>query len=389
MKIKTLLSFAIVMAFVLSSCLKDQVDVKYSIYTDEEYQIVQSVLDLPNDKIDYQVELPQHMLGIGMKPPQIHNAKATLGRVLFYDTKLSKTQTVSCASCHKQELAFSDDKAKSEGFNGELTFRNSLALGSVPNFESSYGGGTSFSGTRQQFFWDERAHTIQQQSVLTIQDDIEMGMDMNELEDRLREQDYYEVLFNKAYGNSQINGTRITEALEEFINAMVSTQSRFDEGMTTANGVEQNNFANFTEKENLGKNLFIQHCSSCHGSNMSVSPESVANNGLDLEYEDKGIGALTNINSDNGKFKVPFLRNIALTGPYMHDGRFETLEEVVEHYNSGLQNHPNLDHRLRNNNGEPKQLNLNEEEKEALVNFLNTLTDERLVADARYADPFK
>jgi len=387
MKVKTLLSAAIAIAVVLSSCLKDDVNVRYSIYSDEEYQAIQSILDIPNDKIDYQVQLPQHMTNIGMRAPEINDAKALLGRVLFYDTRLSKNQTVSCASCHKQELAFSDDKAFSEGFNGELTLRNSLALGSVPNFESSYDGGTTLSGTRQLFFWDERAHTIQEQSALTIQDDIEMGLPMPELVTRLSSLDYYEVLFNKAYRSPQVTAEKVTEALEEFINAMVSTQSRFDEGMRNVNG-EHQPFVNFSSEENLGKQLFLQHCASCHGSNMSISPENVANNGLDLEYDDKGVGALNNNPLDNGKFKVPFLRNIALTAPYMHDGRFKTLEEVVEHYNSGLQNHPNLDPHLHNGN-QPKQLNLSEEEKSALVAFLNTLTDEKLVADARYADPFK
>lgn len=389
MKSKTILLLSLTFFIFLSSCLKDDVEVTYSVYTDEDYSTIQESLNLPNDRVDYLVELPEHMLKIGMKPPTINHAKATLGRVLFYDKKLSINETVSCASCHKQELAFSDDKAFSEGFDGELTLRNSLALGSVPNFKSSYDGGSSLTGTTQQFFWDERAHSIQRQSELTIQDDIEMGMPMDELVTRLSGIDYYEILFRKAYNSNSIDEEKITNALEEFINAMVSTNSRFDEGMSASNTDENADFTNYSTKENRGKNLFIQHCSSCHGSNMSVSPENVANNGLDLEYTDLGVGGITNTPNDIGKFKVPFLRNIALTAPYMHDGRFETLEEVLDHYSENIQPNQNLDHRLRENNGSPVRINFSEEDKSDVIAFLETLTDEVLVSDARYADPFK
>ena len=180
MKIYSLLSL-LTLSLILSSCLKDEVNVQYTVYNEEDYTVLQQVLNIENDKIDYVVELPQHMTRLGMRSPNINNNKALLGRVLFYDKQLSKNLSVSCASCHKQELAFSDDKAFSEGFDGELTLRNSLALGSVANFESSYDGGSSLSGKTQQFFWDERAHSIQQQSSLTIEDNIEMGMSMNNL----------------------------------------------------------------------------------------------------------------------------------------------------------------------------------------------------------------
>ncbi|MCG8327255.1 MAG: c-type cytochrome [Chitinophagales bacterium] len=391
MKTKTLLSLVLILAFTLSSCLKDNVDVSYSIYTDDEYETLSSILNLPNNKIDYLVKLPAHMSEIGMVSPSIDDAKATLGRVLFYDTKLSKNEAVSCASCHKQELAFSDDKALSEGFEGELTFRNSLALGSVPNFKSSYGGGSSLFGVNQQFFWDERAHSIRAQSVQTIQDDIEMGMDMSELVTRLSGVDYYDILFTKAYGNFNVTEQKITDALEEFINAMVSVNTRFDDAMDISQNGAEGNFALFNAEENLGKALFIQHCSACHGTNMSVSPRSVANNGLEIDYEDKGVGNITLNEEDEGKFKVPFLRNIALTAPYMHDGRFATLEEVVEHYNSGIKPHANLDDTLRDllNPAYPKRLNLSDDEKDALIAFLHTLTDRELMADAKFADPFK
>lgn len=390
MKTRTLLSLFALLSLSLVSCVKDNVDVRNIVYTDDEYAAISTVLNLPNDRVSFEVSLPQHMKNLGMTPPAISDAKATLGRVLFYDKQLSRNLSVSCASCHQQDLAFADSKRFSEGFNGELTLRNSLALGSVANFKSSYEGGSTFNGQQQFFFWDERAHSIQEQSALTLQDNIEMGMDLNDLCQRLSEEEYYRVLFRKAYGTDVIQPALVTEALQEFVNAIVSTSTRFDEGISSVNGDPFRNFPNYTQAENMGRNLFVQHCSSCHGANMSISPEKVANNGLDEVYGDEGVGGITNQLEDIGKFKVPFLRNIALTAPYMHDGRFATLEEVVEHYNSGIKMSSNLDFRLRNGDGSaPLRLNLTQQEKDALVAFLNTLTDEALVIANRFSDPFK
>lgn len=387
LRVFSLLIFASLIT--LTSCLKDKVEVVHQHYTDEDYATLQAAsLDLPRDLVSYQVNLPKHMTANNLRPPQISDAKATLGRVLFYDKKLSQNNSVSCASCHKQDIAFSDDVALSEGFNGELTKRNSLALGSVANFESSYGG-SSFGGPRAGFFWDERAHTIAQQSNLTIQDNIEMGMSMQVLPSKLAAEPYYQVLFRKAYGDETITANRITESLQEFVNSIFSTQSPFDEGMNRHFNAH-NNFTNFSPKENLGKQLFNQNCSSCHGTDMSSAVETIANNGLDAVYEDPGVGGVTNRPSDVGKFKVPFLRNIELTGPFMHDGRFETLEEVVAHYNSGIQMNENLDHRLRSpeNPEEPVRMGMNQEEQDALVAFLKTLTDREFIKKEKYADPF-
>ncbi len=393
MKIKTLplISGAILLlGFTLTSCLKDDVKVKSTHYSAEELSVLQNSLNLPEERDNYQVKLPAHLQDMGMSTPEISDSRATLGRVLFYDTHLSRNNAVSCASCHHQELAFSDDKAKSEGFDGELTLRNSLPLASTANFESSYGGGDSFFGQRSFFFWDERAQSISEQSTLTIQDDIEMGMDMDDLTAKLADVEYYPILFRKAFGDEMITKERVTQALQEFVNAFVSTNSRFDEGMARHRNVFVE-FQNFSPAENMGKQLFLDNCSSCHSTDMSRAVESVANNGLDMEYDDPGVAGITYNQWDEGRFKVPFLRNIALTAPYMHDGRFATLEEVVEHYNSGVQNHPNLDFRLKDPNGlnQPKRLNLTDEEKAALVAFLRTLTDQTFAEDVRFADPFK
>lgn len=400
---RIILSF-LVLATLLSSCIKDQEEITTRFYDPADYAVLAKVLNIPNDQIDYQADLAPHMKANGMQAPELSDTKALLGRVLFYDTKLSQNNKVSCASCHKQQLAFSDDVAKSEGFNGELTKRNSQALAATANFQSSYGTadmtGSSLvnvasndfdfkASTSAGFFWDDRALTIAEQSRQTIQDKIEMGMDLDELATKLQQEDYYQVLFRKAFGAPVVTEDRILEALQEFVNSFVSSKTKFDEGMNRHN-TPFSQFLNFTPQENIGKQLFMDNCSSCHGTDMSNQAERVAHNGLEIRENDLGVGGFTQLREDEGKFKVPFLRNVAITAPYMHDGRFATLEEVVDHYSEGINLHPNLDFRLRNPE-EPNQalrMNFSASDKSALVAFLRTLTDEVLIYDERLSDPF-
>ncbi|MCB0639870.1 MAG: c-type cytochrome [Lewinella sp.] len=395
---RALLTLA-VLALLSTACLQDDSVVSYQHYSEQEFQVISQSLNLPVERDHYGVQMAEHMLRAGAQPPTLNDAKATLGRVLFYDTKLSQNNSVSCASCHHQDLAFSDNKALSEGFDGGLTKRNSLALAATANFSSSYGDGgpnggpvvdiIGFPGGSIGFFWDERAGTIAHQSSLTIEDPIEMGMNLNELTAKLAQEEYYRILFQKAYGDELVSADRITDALQEFVNSFVSVGSRFDEGLNNVPS-PQVSFANFTSQENLGKDLFQANCASCHGADMTFpSGMNMANNGLDLVYEDKGLGEHTGLEENFGIFKIPFLRNVALTGPYMHDGRFATLEEVVDHYSSGIQAHENLSPQLREVNGQPLRMNFTDEEKAALVAFLETLTDPGFAQDVRYSDPFR
>ncbi|MCC7501502.1 MAG: cytochrome-c peroxidase, partial [Flavobacteriales bacterium] len=183
-----------------------------------------------------------------------------------------------------------------------------------------------------------------------------------------------------------ITSERISLALAQFVRSIVSYRTRYDEG-------EANSFADYTPLELSGKALFFSQetrCNQCHMTANFFTPGSM-NNALDLEYVDNGVGERTGDPADNGKFKVPSLRNVEVTGPYMHDGRFGTLEEVVEHYNSGLKPHAFIDDRLTTDmtiGGTPYQLALTTYEKQALVAFLKTLTDEPLLVDPRVADPF-
>lgn len=385
--------FALLSVFIFSSCISDQVEITNKHYSTEEYQTLQSVLDLPAERDKYTVDLAKHMQRSGAFAPFIDDAKATLGRVLFYDTKLSATGETSCASCHDQALAFSDDKALSEGINGQVTERNSLPLASVANFSSSYdghgGGGFPIQGGNIGFFWDERASSIADQSAQSIENSIEMGMDLNELVANLNQEDYYKILFKKAFGDELVTKQRMLGAIQEFVNSFVSIDSKFDQGLNQVEDVSLS-FPNFTAQENLGREIFNNNCTSCHARDMSTpTGVNMANNGLDLEYADKGLGDRTGEAIHNGVFKVPFLRNIELTAPYMHDGRFATLEEVVEHYSSGIKAHDNLAHQLKKADGSAHLFNFNEEEKAALVAFMKTLTDHTFVEQTRFSDPFR
>lgn len=319
----------------------------------------------------------------------VTNEGASLGRVLFYDPQLSLNNQVSCSSCHHQANAFADPVAFSDGFEGLKTGRNSMAVvNPVLN---------------NNLFWDSRAQNVEALIVQPIQHKVEMGMEtMADLELKLRQIDYYPALFKQAFGNEVINEEKIVNAMSQFLRSMASFDSKYDQGLSA-------DFSNFNELELRGKDIFFSEkaqCASCHtGANFSapdgfnfnigicgtcfieegfgnpyVESQGTANIGLDVVYSDDGRG--------DGQFKIPTLRNIELTGPYMHDGRYGTLEEVVEHYNSQIQLHNNLDPKFKSGSG-AQRLNMSNYDKSALVSFLKTLTDNTFTTEKRFSDPFE
>ncbi|MES2660265.1 MAG: cytochrome c peroxidase [Verrucomicrobiota bacterium] len=337
------------------------------------------------------IPLPPHLLSpqiAGQNNTPVTNPAtdpgAELGRVLFYDKRLSLNRTVSCSSCHQPEHGFSDPDQFSTGFEGGLTPRNSMGLTSARYY------------LRGHFFWDERANTLEDQVLQPIQNSVEMGMTLAALNTRLAAEPFYADLFQRAFGTTEVNSTRISRALAQFVRSIVSYQTKYDQGIPVG-------FSNFTAQENLGRQIFngqgsTATCNACHGSDNFVPGNAVNNNGLENPYIDKGIGDLTGRPQDEGLFKVPSLRNIELTAPYMHDGRFATLEQVVEFYNSGVVAHPNLSGPLRPvpppGPGQPppplvpRRLNLSADQKAALVAFLRTLTDTTVTTDPKFQDPF-
>lgn len=300
----------------------------------------------------------------------ITDAGATLGRVLFHDRRLSANDRVSCASCHQQRFGFSDTARFSRGFAGAPTARHSMALANARIYPNG------------RFFWDERAPTLEAQVLLPIQDAGEMGMTLDGMLTKLRLTPYYAPLFAAAFGTSEITADRVSRALAQFVRALVSAASRFDQAF--AGGAPAPNFAAvFTPQEQLGQQLYGGRagCARCHGQALQVMV-AAANNGLDATPTDAGAG--------QGRFKAPSLRNIAVRAPYMHDGRFRTLEEVVAFYDSGVQAGPATDPRLLQGGpgSAPARLGLSAAERAALVAFLRTLTDDAFLSDPRLADPF-
>lgn len=369
-------------------------------------------LNLPENLFNYaNIELPSYYTANEFPPQfrfqdiidldntpsnnQITDAGATLGRVLFYDKKLSANGTISCASCHQAENGFSDPNVLSEGFEGELTRRHSMGLANA----RFYAGG--------KFFWDERAETLEEQVLMPFQDEVEMGLTLSQLVQITNEQAYYPILFNNAFGDETIKTDRISKALAQFVRSMVSTTSKYDQARSEVSSPVAN-FPGFTTQENQGKQLFFAprqltngvmgSCIGCHQTEAFIGPSLVnmgplttfaTTNGLDeTSTNDLGVNEATGNPNDIGKFKIPSLKNIAIRPPFMHDGRFTTLEEVINHYSNGIQNHSNLISPLVNSSGEVGQFNFTQSEKDALVAFLNTLTDEQMINDEKYNNPF-
>lgn len=348
---------------------------------------VSAALSLPEVMHNYSdPDLPAHfntaiVQGFDNTPIDnvIYDELATLGRVLFYEKQLSANGMIACAGCHLQANGFSDPNQFSIGFQGVTTSRNSMGLANSKYYE------------RGHFFWDERANTLEDQVLEPIQSVVEMGLTLEQAESNVIGQAYYPYLFEQAFGDSTVTSERMSQALSQFVRSMISYQSKYDTGVAS-------NFINFSATENRGRDLFNSartNCATCHVNNRNngneaiLQPDRTFNNGLDaaLVNEDNGVGDLVNTQNQNGRFKVGSLRNIELTAPYMHDGRFATLLDVVEHYNSGVQDHPNLDNRLQRN-GDPIQMNLSDQQKQDLVAFMLTLTDDTFITDEKFSDPF-
>jgi len=331
----------------------------------------------PFDYADAAVLLPAHFRVPGNGGPVVStdntpadnpvtNAGATLGRVLFYDTRVSANDALSCGGCHSPFAGFSDTPRLSAGFAGALTARHTPSLVNARFYR------------RGRFFWDERAATLEAQVLRPIQDGTEMGMPLENLVAKIQATRFYAPLFAAAFGTPEVTGDRVAKALAQYVRSLVSTGSRYDRAFTPAG--TPNFAAVFTPQEVDGERLFrASGCAACHATVSQVS-DSIHNTGLDVVSADTGAG--------RGAFKAPSLRNVAVRPRFMHDGRFTTLAQVVDFYDSGVQPNPNLDPRLRTPNGTPRRLNLTPAQKASLVAFLNTLTDSAFLAAPRFANPF-
>jgi cytochrome c peroxidase len=310
-----------------------------------------------------------------------------LGRRLFYDPRLSGSNAVSCATCHQQRLAFTDGRKTSVGASGKPLAFNSMSLANL-----MWGP--------PRFFWNGRAATLEEQALVPIRHADEMAQDLDGLLAELAADDRYRELFGAAYG--EISAVTIARALASFQRTLVSANSRYDRFLRGEITLEP--------QEEWGRKLFMAHpdvkvslrggnCIDCHSqfltAGFSTRFDGFANNGLDDEaHLQPGLQELTGDAAHRGLFKVPTLRNIALTAPYMHDGRFATLEEVLRHYNDGIRPSSTLSPLIAeasNRGAEPAtrlSLELSHEEQAAIIAFLHTLTDRDFVSADRFSDPF-
>lgn len=283
-----------------------------------------------------------------------------LGRMLFFDKRLSLDNTISCASCHHPELAFSDaGKPFSQGVGGLFGDRNSPSLANLVWYPN--------------FMWDGGVNHIEISPFAAINHPAELNIDFAVLLEKLRGIPVYQVMFEKAFGSPGIDDQRFFYAITQFTGLLISANSKYDKVFK--------NQESFSAIEQQGKELFDAHCASCH-SGVLQTDFSFRNNGLDTEFSDQGRKLITNDPSDLGKFRVPSLRNVALTPPYMHDGRFANLEAVLNHYSNGIQQSSTLDPSLSSN------ISLNPEQKAALLSFLNTLTDSHFTQNPKFKNPF-
>jgi cytochrome c peroxidase len=290
--------------------------------------------------------------------------RVSLGEKLFQEPAFSKDNSISCLACHDPEKGFSDPRRFSIGIHGDPSTRNSMTLWNL--------------AWKKDFFWDGRATSLRQQVLLPVQDHDEMDESLERVAKKLSSNPSYPPLFNKAFGSTKIDADRISLALEQFVLSLTSYRSKFDlamAGLTQLTPEEQRGFELFMTEFEPRMEQRGADCFHCHGGALFTDSQ-FHNNGLDVSSSDPGRAKITGRDSDQGKFSTPTLRNVALTAPYMHDGRFKTLEEVIDHYSSGVQRSPTLDPNLAKHPIDG--IGLTSADKKALVAFLKTLTDTNL-----------
>jgi len=298
-------------------------------------------------------------------------AGVALGKKLFFDPILSRDSSMSCGSCHNQAIGFTDSNKFSVGVDGKPGTRSSMAL-------------VNMMFTNRGFFWDGRVKTLEEQALIPIEDPIELHSTWPDVEMKLRRSGDYQVLFRKAFGiKTKVEITRdlAVKAIAQFERTLISSNSKFDK--------IQAGLAKYTDLELYGLSMFLDEdpdvkdaeCGHCHNLPLLTS-DQFFNNGLDeapnlTEFKDLGLGGFTKKLIDNGKFKAPTLRNILITAPYMHDSRFETIDQVLDHYSNGGKRSPNKDPLLY-------PLRFTPFERAALKAFLGTLTDSTFISNPAF-----
>lgn len=358
---KKLSIIALLMAFVITACEKEP-DSGTAVYDDTEYVLEYGTFP----------------------PPSASNAnllteqKIALGRMLFYEPHLSSNLTQSCADCHRQQHGFSDSAQFSIGAEGAVGGRQAMAIFNMAWHSNG-------------FFWDGRSPELHDQATQPIQNPDEMNETIPGVIAKLSAAQAYKDQFTRAYGDEEITEERMGDALEQFMFTFISNDSKYDQFLAGTSSL--------SASEERGRELFFAEynpffpdvsgadCAHCH-SGINFENDQFMNNGLDSEvnFDDLGRFDETAEAEDRAKFKVTSLRNIEVTGPYMHDGRFQSLEEVVDHYNDGIELSSTLDPALEATTS--TGLMLDTQDKEDLVAFLKTLTDQTFLTNTDYTSPF-
>ena len=332
----------------------------YSCSDDEaEYISINRELD-----VNIPSNFPQIQYDLSANPPTEKGFE--LGKKLFYDGRLSSNGFISCGFCHEQRFAFTHHGHQfSHGIDDLEGTRNAPAVQNM--------------AFQKEFAWDGATSHLDLFPIIPITNEVEMGETVSNVVSKLREDDEYQKLFAEAFDEGEVTNEYFFKALSQFMVMMVSSNSTYDKYVRGEEGGE------FTETEEYGYELFQQKCASCHTSDL-FTDDAFRNNGLPPYpgINDIGRAEVTGSTADNYKFKVPSLRNVAITAPYMHDGRFGSLASVLNFYDTGVQDSETLDPILKQNNR--LGINLSEEEKQALIAFLNTLTDETFLNDERFAE---
>lgn len=319
-------------------------------------------------------------------------AGVKLGRYLFYEKMLSLDTSISCGSCHQMNKAFTDGVSKSVGVGGTIGIRNSMSLINI--------GYAWRPNNAHNFMWDGKFRHLEEQVIAPVENPLEMKNNWVEVVKRLKEHPHYPRLFRQAFGINtigEINKELAAKAMSQFMRTLNSAASKYD-------SVEWMNFNYFSDEAQRGYELFLgdvngsavlydAECAHCHSFSRNFATfarNNYSNNGLDAaatlnDFTDRGLGGVTGVPTDNGRFREVSLRNIALTAPYMHDGRFNTLEEVLDHYVSGGHASPNVANELES---APTLRTLTASQKQDIIAFLHALTDTSYFNKQEWSDPF-
>ena len=291
-----------------------------------------------------------------------------LGKKLFFDRRLSGDNTQSCATCHNPRNSFTDDTRFSDGIDGVFGTRNSMPL-----FNLAWNFG-------DRFAWGGKELGLERQALEPVRNPIEMHANWTIVANKLQQDSEYPTLFLRAFGTTTIDSTLVTRAIAQFERTLISGNSKFDQFLLGN--------AQLTPEELNGFNVFMDEargdCFHCHGSdnNPLWTDNDFHNNGLDAIITDLGLGAVTGDPNDNGKFRSPSLRNLAFTAPYMHDGRFATLDQVINHYSEGLKVSPTIDPLMKK--VQQGGVQLTPQDKADLKAFLLSLSDNSFVTNPAF-----